>query len=719
MDEKPKILIVEDERIIALETRYKLESMGYDVPAIVSSGEEAIKKAEELHPDLVLMDIILQGEMDGVETAGQIRTRFDIPVVYVTANVSDARLEDITRTEPFGCLFKPFEDMELHAAVEMALYRYKMEKELRESGEKLRKEMNFTKTFIQASPAFFVAIRADGETIMMNESMLHALGYTANEVVGKDYITSFVHEKDQEVFSKVFEKLTKLHEPTLNENRVLTRDGRELLVEWHGRPVFNEHGEFEYFFGTGIDITDRRQAEKALRDSEKKYRTLAETTKDATFVLDLDEKCTYVSPVIEKLTGYSWQDFLGHSFAEFIAPEYVKSTVERFKEGLAGKYISLYEIEMKHKDGGTVPIELNVTSLPDATGKTTGRIGVARDITERKKVEETLRKSEREKSAILDSMAEPVLHIDADMKILSTNRAMSKLFNLPLDKMKGRICYEVLHNRNKLCGACSMAEVFETGKPRESDVVSSFGKKWILGSYPVSYEGGKVASAIEIAHDITTIMQAEAEIKSHQEHITLINQILRHDLTNDLVVIQSALNLYNKSPEEDLLQEISSHTKKSLGLINRMRELEFFISRHSNLKPHKVNDIIDEVIKNYPFIDFKTKGRGLVMADDSLPSVIDNIVRNAVIHGKADKITITTGRERDMREVRIADNGTGIPDEIKAKVFEEGFIHGDTGHTGLGLHIVEKAMENYGGYAYVEDNAPKGAVFVLRFRMVK
>ena len=102
MDEKAKILIVEDERIIALEMRHNLESMGYDVAAIVSSGEEAVRKAEELHPDLVLMDIILQGEMDGVEAAGQIKNRFDVPVVYVTANVSDARLEDITRSEPFG-----------------------------------------------------------------------------------------------------------------------------------------------------------------------------------------------------------------------------------------------------------------------------------------------------------------------------------------------------------------------------------------------------------------------------------------------------------------------------------------------------------------------------------------------------------------------------------------------------------------------------------------
>ncbi|MCK4535331.1 MAG: HAMP domain-containing histidine kinase, partial [Syntrophobacterales bacterium] len=275
-----------------------------------------------------------------------------------------------------------------------------------------------------------------------------------------------------------------------------------------------------------------------------------------------------------------------------------------------------------------------------------------------------------------------------------------------------------LHNRNKLCGACSMAEVFETGKPCESDVVSSFGKKWILGGYPVSHEGGKVASAIEIAHDITTIKQAEAEIKSHQEHITLINQILRHDLTNDLVVIQSAISLYKNSPEEELLEEISSHAKKSAELIKRMGALETFISTHRKLKVCDIRDVIDETIKSYAFVDFAIKGKARVMADESLSSVIDNIVRNAVIHGKADRITITTGKKREMCEVRIADNGSGIPDDIKERIFEEGFTHGDTSHTGLGLHIVKKAMESYGGYAYVEDNEPKGAVFVMRFRMV-
>ena len=591
MDEKAEILIVEDERIIAMEMRHKLESMGYDIPAIVSSGEEAIEKAEELSPDLVLMDIVLTGGIDGAEAASQIRTRFDIPVVYVTANISDARLEDIKRTEPFGCLFKPFEDVELHAAIKMALYKHKMEKDL-------RKEMNFTKTLLQASPAFFVAIGADGKTIMMNESMLHALGYTANEVVGKDYTTLFVPEKDQEALSRVFEKLIKLHDPTLNENCILTKDGRELLVEWHGRSIFNEYGKFEYFFGTGIDITARKQAEKALRDSEKKYRTLAETTNDVIYVLDLDGNLTYVSPLAEKYIGRSWQDLLGRPFAEFIAPEYVESTVERFKKGLGGEKIPLYEIEMKDKNGEIISIELNVTSLLDATGKTIGRIGVARDITARK--------------------------------------------------------------------------------------------------------------------------QAEEDIKSYQKHLALINQILRHDLTNDLVVIQSALNLYNKAPEEKLLQEISSRTEKSLELIKKMRGFESFMSRHRKLQICEIGKSIDEIIKNYPSINFDINGNAHVMADDSLSSVIDNIVGNAVIHGKADSIAITMIDEvADMCEVRITDNGTGIPDDIKKKIFEKGFTYGDNNHTGLGLHIVERAMENYGGYTWVEDNKPKGTAFILRFKRVK
>ena len=106
-----KIMVVEDEGIVALDIQSKLEGKGYEVTAVVSSGEEAVEKAAETHPNLVLMDIQLEGEMDGVEAADQIRSRFDIPVVYLTAFSDDSTLQRAKVSEPFGYLLKPFEEM--------------------------------------------------------------------------------------------------------------------------------------------------------------------------------------------------------------------------------------------------------------------------------------------------------------------------------------------------------------------------------------------------------------------------------------------------------------------------------------------------------------------------------------------------------------------------------------------------------------------------------
>ncbi|HPD29158.1 MAG TPA: PAS domain S-box protein [Phycisphaerae bacterium] len=130
--------------------------------------------------------------------------------------------------------------------------------------EALRNEMAFSQTLIHASPAFFVAIGADGRTRMMNPAMLNALGYTAEEVVGKDYMTTFVPDADRGALARIFEQLVVAGRPTLNENHIMTKDGRLLLVEWHGAPVFKGQ-ELDYFFGVGIDITRRRQAEEEIR----------------------------------------------------------------------------------------------------------------------------------------------------------------------------------------------------------------------------------------------------------------------------------------------------------------------------------------------------------------------------------------------------------------------------------------------------------------------
>jgi len=128
---KINILVVEDESIVAKDIQNSLRKLGYNVPTTVSSGEEAIIVAEQNKPDLVMMDIMLKGEINGIEAADQIRQRFDVPVIYLTAYADESTLAKAKVTEPYGYIIKPFKEIDLHTTIEMALYKHGKESEVR------------------------------------------------------------------------------------------------------------------------------------------------------------------------------------------------------------------------------------------------------------------------------------------------------------------------------------------------------------------------------------------------------------------------------------------------------------------------------------------------------------------------------------------------------------------------------------------------------------
>jgi len=260
-------------------------------------------------------------------------------------------------------------------------------------------------------------------------------------------------------------------------------------------------------------------------------------------------------------------------------------------------------------------------------------------------------------------------------------------------------------------------EVIKTGNPLFIDDLVPHPK---FGDIHMALRAFKVGNGLGIIiRDITERKQREDELKAHREHIKLINKILRHDIINNLTVINSALRIHGRTKEEKPLVEASAYVNKTVELITRMRELELFISSHHGLKRYSITDILNNVIGSYPAIAFNIEGEGQVLADESLSSVVDNIIRNAVIHGNTDRIDVKIGERGKYCEIGIADYGVGIPDEVKENIFEDGFVYGETGGTGLGLYIVKKAMENYGGRVHVEDNTPGGAVFVLTLRKVR
>jgi two-component system, sensor histidine kinase len=139
--EKPSLLITEDERIVAVDLQGRLESLGYDVAGLAVSGEEALAKARALRPALVLMDILLEGTMDGIETARRIREELDLPIIYLTANADPATLQRAEATHPFNYLLKPVRDRELRMSIEMALHHHAMARQLRLACDELERRV--------------------------------------------------------------------------------------------------------------------------------------------------------------------------------------------------------------------------------------------------------------------------------------------------------------------------------------------------------------------------------------------------------------------------------------------------------------------------------------------------------------------------------------------------------------------------------------------------
>jgi PAS domain S-box-containing protein len=258
-----KILVVEDESIVAMDIKHRAEGLGYSVTGITPSGEGAIKKASETVPDLVLMDIVLKGDMDGVEAAQKIRDTLDIPVVYLTAYSDEKTLKRAKVTEPFGYIIKPFEDRELHSAVEVALYKHKMESKLKESEKWLS-------TTLESIGDAVIATDENGLIKFMNPVAKQITGWGEEEAMGKTLNEVFNIIKEgsgvpvDDPVANVIEKnqIMELNEPTL----LITKDGSKVPIDDSSAPIRDKAGNIIGVALVFRDITERRKTEKERED---------------------------------------------------------------------------------------------------------------------------------------------------------------------------------------------------------------------------------------------------------------------------------------------------------------------------------------------------------------------------------------------------------------------------------------------------------------------
>ena len=223
---------------------------------------------------------------------------------------------------------------------------------------------------------------------------------------------------------------------------------------------------------------------------------------------------------------------------------------------------------------------------------------------------------------------------------------------------------------------------------------------------------------VGIGVDITERLDLNRRMENLNESLLMLNRIMRHDIMNDLNVALGSIQLYEKKRERRFLESATRSLTKSVDLINNISDLER-LRKPTDLREIKVKDAIERVVENRAGqnVRINVSGEGTAMADEAFSSVIDNLVGNAIMHGQTETVDIDIINEEGQCLIRVADEGRGIPDQVKARIFDEGFKLGETGNTGLGLYIVKKTMERYGGSVSVKDNSPRGSVFELRLQL--
>jgi two-component system cell cycle sensor histidine kinase/response regulator CckA len=258
-----RILVVEDERIVARSLQKQLTAMGYEVVGSVPSGEEAIQQTGKLRPDLVLMDIRLEGATDGVDAAAAIRTQFRLPVIYLTAYSNQEILQRAKVTEPFGYILKPFEDRDLHVVIETALYKHRMER------RQLEREQWFVATLKSIGDAV-VATDDEGRITYMNPLAERLTGWVGPDALGQslDKVVQFVHEGSRQPVLSPLDQA--MHVGTSNTAILLiAKDRSEKPIENCVSIITDELGGALGCVVVFRDVTWQRHLEEQVRQAKK------------------------------------------------------------------------------------------------------------------------------------------------------------------------------------------------------------------------------------------------------------------------------------------------------------------------------------------------------------------------------------------------------------------------------------------------------------------
>ncbi|MGB9202221.1 PAS domain S-box protein [Methanobacterium sp.] len=622
------------------------------------------------------------------------------------------------------------------------LYRRNRNKAAAYDKEKALRETIRDKEFLadildQSSQPFAIAY-PNGRLGLFNPAFEQLTGYTREELQNIDW-PELTPIKWRRVDKQILEEVYNTGQPIRYEKEYIRKDGSRLPVELLMNIALDKEGNPAYYYSFFTDITNRKQSEDLLRESEEKYRNIIETANEGILMTDPSAIITFANSKMAEMLGYSIKELLGLDSLTLIDETEIERENQRIddrKKGVKGEY----ELKFHKKNNEILWVHGSVSSIYNNEGKHIGNLTMYTDINDRKKSEEALNNSQKLLHDLINGFPYPIFVKDTEGRFLTTNNKFDELFGFKNEELKGKTDYDIVTKELAESYRISDQKVLEEEKSvrieDERDLIDG-PHTFIANKFPIYDIKGKTYGVGSISTDITERKLLEEQMKITMEELKRSNDELErfayvssHDLQEPLRMVTLYSQLLEKrykesldDDAEDFIEYIVEGAQRMRQLIEDLLEYSRVNSQAKEFEDVNTEEVLDSVLMNLSIsiieynVTISHENLPTIFADkNQISQIFQNLIINAIkFHGqKPPKIDVSAKNNGKEWIFAVADNGIGIKSEHQKQIFEvfkRLHTRKEYPGTGIGLSIIQKIVHHHGGQIWVESEPGKGSTF--------